>query len=163
MCAGLARRTCRHAVTTVSGYDPRMSEILAAGGVLWRPAVHAERRDIAVIHRPRHDDWSLPKGKLDPGESLVDAAVREVAEETGHRVVVGAALGVITYLKANHRGRYEEKAVHFWALQDAGGRFEPGDEVDELEWLRPAQARRRLSYDMDREVLRRFEWALASV
>lgn len=139
-----------------------MSEILAAGGVLWRPADHAERHDIAVIHRPKYDDWSLPKGKLDPGESLVDAAVREVAEETGHHVVVGAALGVITYLKGDRTGRYEEKAVHFWALQDAGGHFEPGDEVDGLEWLRPAQAHRRLSYDMDREVLRRFEWALAS-
>lgn len=149
-------------ITGPGGYYPVMSEILAAGGVLWRAADRAEGVEIAIIHRPKYDDWSLPKGKLEPGETLLEAAVREVWEETGHDVAVGPNLGVITYLKANRKGQYQDKVVHFWAMHEAGGQFAPGDEVDDLEWIPPALVDRRLTYPMDQEVVRRLEWALAS-
>lgn len=139
-----------------------MGGILAAGGVLWRDARRAGGLQIAVIHRPRYDDWSLPKGKVDSGESLLDAAVREVWEETGHQVVVGPDLGAISYLKANRKGRYQVKTVHFWAMRASGGGFAPNQEVDEMDWIPPADADRRLDYHMDQEVVRRLTWALSS-
>jgi 8-oxo-dGTP diphosphatase len=128
-----------------SGQDP----IEAAGGVLWRPA--ARGREFAVIHRPRYDDWTLAKGKLDPGETHAQAAVREVAEETGYDVDLGPDLGEVTYL---HNAR--PKRVRYWGMRATGGEFEVNSEVDDLRWLELDRARQVLTYDRDREVLDRF-------
>ena len=123
--------------------------IEAAGGVLWRE--DGGERQLAVIHRPKYDDWTLPKGKLDPGESHERAAVREVVEETGHAAELGADLGEILY---EHDDR--PKRVRYWSMRAVSGRFVPNREVDELRWLRPDDARRLLSYDRDREIVDRF-------
>lgn len=124
--------------------------IEAAGGVLWR-AAGTDGRRYAVIHRPKYDDWTLPKGKLDPGETHEQAAVREVAEETGWVADLGADLGDIGY---EHNER--PKRVRYWAMQARSGSFAPNAEVDELRWLPLDAARELLTYERDREVLDRF-------
>ncbi len=126
----------------------------AAGAVLWRPG-SADPADpdveIAVIHRPRYDDWSLPKGKVDPGETAPVAAVREVFEETGHRCILGRRLDMVSYpIEAG------VKKVYYWAARSTGGEFTPGNEVDELIWLPVADAMPRLNYAQDRKMLRHF-------
>jgi 8-oxo-dGTP diphosphatase len=121
-----------------------MYEVEAAGCV-----VRHEGR-IAVIHRPRYDDWSLPKGKLDPGESFEEAAVREVEEEIGVRGELGAELDASMY--ADHQGR--AKIVRYWLMDvDDVPEFAANDEVDEVRWLTPDEARALLTYDRDRAVL----------
>jgi 8-oxo-dGTP diphosphatase len=136
--------------------EPAAADVLAAGAVLWR------RRDddghpgedgveVALVHRPRYDDWSFPKGKLDTGESLPVTAVREVQEETGQACRLDAILGDVRYEVPEGR-----KLVRYWAAQARGGEFVPGDETDELRWLDPAAAAEQLSYPHDREVLGRF-------
>ncbi|OBJ52242.1 NUDIX hydrolase [Mycobacterium asiaticum] len=127
--------------------------VYAAGAVLWRPGrgKSAKSVEVAVIHRPRYDDWSLPKGKLDPGETAPVAAVREVLEETGHHSRLGRCLTTITY-----KIDQGVKKVHYWAAASTGGEFTPGDEVDELLWLPVADAMKKLDYPQDRKVLRRF-------
>lgn len=130
------------------------ANIFAAGAVLWRPAPTAAGDvEVAVVHRPRYDDWSFPKGKLDPGETAVVAAVREVEEETGFRAVLGRNLGKVTYPIPGHR---KLKRVEYWAARCGTGEFVPNDEVDLLRWIRPDEAFSHLSYPMDRSVLRRF-------
>ena len=104
-----------------------------------------------LIHRPRYDDWSLPKGKVDPGETAPAAAVREVFEETGHRAVLGRRLVMVSY--PIEQG---VKKVYYWAARSTGGEFTPGNEVDELVWLPVADAMKKLQYAQDRKVLRRF-------
>lgn len=127
----------------------RSGTIEAAGGVLWRG--DGDGRRYAVIHRPKYDDWSLPKGKLDPGETHEQAALREVEEETGWRAEPGVALGVITY---EHDGR--PKRVEYWGMRAVAGAFTPTHEVDDLQWLPQDEARELLSYDRDRDILDRF-------
>lgn len=133
--------------------------IRAAGGVLWRPAEDGRSTgptvEIGVIHRPRYGDWTLPKGKLLPGESDIEGAVREVREETGHRVRLGRALGEVRYTKGTRYGP-TPKVVRYWAMQTDGGHFVAGDEVDELRWLPLDGAGRILSHERDRQVLKRF-------
>ena len=132
--------------------------IRAAGGVLWRPAETPSGEpgvEVTVIHRPRYDDWSLPKGKLAPGESEVDAAVREVLEETGFRVRIGRPLGESRYLKVTD-GVEQLKVVHWWAMQAVSGAFVPNVEVDQLSWLSLDAASARLGRDSERVVLERF-------
>jgi 8-oxo-(d)GTP phosphatase len=132
--------------------------IRAAGGVVWRPAHdHASNSaiEVAVVHRPRYDDWSLPKGKLGAGESLLDGALREVFEETGYRVRPGRALGDVRYLKSSN-GESREKVVHYWAMEAIGGAFTPSREVDELEWIAPEGAEALLTRATDREIIERF-------
>lgn len=127
--------------------------IRAAGAVLWRRA--SGGLELVVIHRPAYDDWSLPKGKLDPGEEELAAALREVEEETGYVADPGAFLGETRYL-SRKGGRLRPKVVRFWAMRAAGGGFVPNGEVDELRWLPPAQALDLLSYERDRDVVRRW-------
>lgn len=133
--------------------------IRAGGGVVWR---HAEVTaagepsvEVAVIHRPRYDDWSLPKGKLSGGESDLEGAVREVLEETGFHVRVGRPLGETRYDKAGPTGT-RPKVVRWWAMQAEEGAFSPTREVDRLEWLSLADASALLTRPTDREVLERF-------
>ena len=115
----------------------------AAGGVVARDG------RVAVVHRPRYDDWTLPKGKLDPGESFEDAALREVDEETGLRARLVRELPAVSY---EVRGR--PKVVRYWLMEVESDRgFVASDEIDELRWLEPAQARALLTYDRDRDVL----------
>ena len=132
------------------------SVIRAAGGVVWRRSGEIEPKiEIAVIHRPRYDDWSLPKGKLAPGESEIEGAVREVHEETGYRVRLGRPLGEIRYMKES-AGSTRPKVVRYWAMEAEAGEFSPSREVDELKWLTPAEAMDLLTHDHDKKVLDRF-------
>jgi 8-oxo-dGTP diphosphatase len=122
-------------------------EVRAAGGVVLREG--ADGPEVAVVHRPRHDDWSLPKGKLDPGESFAAAALREVEEETGLRCELGSELPAARYRDA--RGR--PKLVRYWLMRSTGGAFTANDEVDVLEWLPFDAAAERLDYEHDRRLL----------
>jgi 8-oxo-dGTP diphosphatase len=133
------------------------SLVRAAGGVLWRSAGSGsgEGIEIGVVHRPRYDDWSLPKGKLAPGESELDAAVREVLEETGFHVRVGEALGTTRYRRIVN-GEDRPKVVHWWAMEATSGEFTPNAEVDALRWIPLDTARNVLSTASDLTVLRRF-------
>jgi 8-oxo-(d)GTP phosphatase len=118
--------------------------ILAAGGMLWRPG--ATGIELCLVHRPRYDDWSLPKGKLHHGEHPLAAAVREVTEETGVRPVVGRRLATQQYELGPDR-----KYVDYWSMTPADGEFVATDEVDSLRWVSPAVAAGMLTYDRDRE------------
>jgi 8-oxo-dGTP diphosphatase len=111
--------------------------------------------EIAVIHRPRYDDWSLPKGKLAPGESHLEGALREVHEETGFRVQPGRSLGEVRYLKKSG-GAAREKVVHYWAMRAISGAFSPNAEVDRMEWQTVDEARETVTRGTDRDVLERF-------
>jgi 8-oxo-dGTP diphosphatase len=122
-----------------------VSQVEAAGGVVVRGGL------VALVHRPRYDDWTLPKGKLDAGESFEQAAVREVEEETGLRCRLERELPSTSY--TDHKGR--EKIVRWWLMQPEGGDFTPNDETDELRWLDPGEARALLTYERDRELLER--------
>ncbi|GEL24544.1 putative hydrolase MutT/NUDIX [Pseudonocardia sulfidoxydans NBRC 16205] len=124
-------------------------DVLAAGAVLWRAGTTGP--EVGLVHRPRYDDWSLPKGKLDRGEHLATAAVREVVEETGHHIRIGRRLGDTRYDVEDGA-----KLVRYWAGESLGGAFEPNDETDELRFLTPADACGLLTYAHDRTVLRRF-------
>jgi 8-oxo-(d)GTP phosphatase len=126
--------------------------VLAAGGVLWRPGHRESAPDVAVIHRPRYDDWSLPKGKVDPGETEPVTAVREVFEETGHHVQLGRRVASVSY-PIDQR----TKKVQYWSARSLGGSFAPNNEVDDLIWLPAVAAIKKVSYPYDRKVLRR--WA----
>ncbi|UGT42036.1 NUDIX hydrolase [Nocardia yamanashiensis] len=133
--------------------DPRVNpNILAAGAVLWRPTADGSV-EIALVHRLKYDDWSLPKGKLDPGETAVVAAVREVAEETGLNSRLGRYLGHVTYPVTGHR---KLKRVDYWAARALDGGFESNSEVDVLQWHRVEGIMDALSYPMDRTIVRNF-------
>jgi 8-oxo-(d)GTP phosphatase len=124
-------------------------EIRAAGAVLWRPS--GRGREVALIHRPKYDDWSFPKGKLEPGEHRLLAAVREVAEETGVHATLGRPLPTSHY---DRGGR--PKRVDYWAGRPAPGSqppFQANHEVDAVAWLPEPAARARLSYSRDAAIL----------
>jgi 8-oxo-dGTP diphosphatase len=125
--------------------------IEAAGGVLWRPALGGDGVEVALVHRPKYDDWSVPKGKLGRNEHPLIGAVREVWEETGHIGVPGRRLGQVRYLKDG-----EPKRVRYWVMASAGGSFMPTDEVDQLMWLPPREAQRFLYPDRDRGIIAEF-------
>ena len=130
---------------------PVNKAVLAAGAVLWRSNGDSAEPDVAVIHRPRYDDWSLPKGKVDPGETEPVTAVREVHEETGYSSHLGRRLASVSY--PVEQGI---KKVRYWAARSTDGQFTPNSEVDELKWLPVAAAMKQLGYSHDRKVLRRF-------
>jgi 8-oxo-dGTP diphosphatase len=139
---------------THSRPEPGGKPVHAAGAVLWRPGPAGP--EVALIHRPRYDDWSLPKGKVDPGEHTIRTAVREVFEETGHRVVLGRRLPSISYRIVGGT-----KRVRYWAGRalpenEEQGAFQPNHEVDQLAWLRPQQALDRLTRPLDATVLASF-------
>ena len=118
----------------------------AAGGV-----VLDDDGRVVLVHRPKYDDWTLPKGKLDPDESFEDAALREVEEETGLRCRLVRELPSIEYSDAKGRS----KVVRYWLMEvEADVRFVPNDEVDELRRLPPDEALALLTYDRDHDVLR---------
>jgi 8-oxo-dGTP diphosphatase len=116
---------------------------------VWR--VRKGKVEIALVHRPRYDDWTLPKGKLDDGETELAAGVREVREELGSHVAVSRRISTVSYPVDSVR-----KRVTYWVMRHASGEFEPNGEVDDATWLRPKHARDALSYDVDREVLADF-------
>lgn len=123
--------------------------IYAAGAVLWRTS-KSNKVEIALIHRPRYDDWSLPKGKLDPNETMIGCAYREVMEETGYSAVFGPELGHATYVVDG-----VSKIVKYWSAQADGepsGKPNP-QEVDEILWLSPTDARKKLTLDDDRSIV----------
>lgn len=126
-------------------------QVRAAGGVAWRD--RTGRREFVVVHRPRYDDWSLPKGKAHRRESDEEAALREVEEETGLRCVLGPELPTVRYVLANGA----EKTVRWWAMtvaEDLG--FNPGDEVDELRWVDRDEFGAIASFGSDLSVLDAF-------
>jgi 8-oxo-dGTP pyrophosphatase MutT (NUDIX family) len=123
--------------------DPEAAEVRAAGGVVRRQG--PDGTEIAVVHRARYDDWSLPKGKLARGESWEECALREVLEETGLHCTLGPELSSTFY--TDRKGR--AKAVRYWLMQSTGGEFQPNEEVDELRWLSPAAAAALLTYSHD--------------
>jgi 8-oxo-dGTP diphosphatase len=128
--------------------------VRAAGGIVLRPA-RKGGWEVLLVHRPRYDDWSLPKGKADPGERDEETALREVEEETGLRCTLGAPAGRTRY--RDSKGR--DKVVHYWLMEpesDAAaddGAFVPNAEVDEIRWLPVEAATARLSYSHDRKLL----------
>ncbi|MFI5957293.1 NUDIX domain-containing protein [Cryptosporangium sp. NPDC051539] len=133
--------------------------VRAAGGLVWRET--PEGREIVVVHRPRYDDWSLPKGKLDGNEHVLAAACREVIEETGLQPVVGPRLPSTTYL-VTPRGQHRAdsglvpKIVDYWAMRAAGGEFARNEEVDGLAWMTPEEATGRVTHEHDAGVVRAF-------
>jgi len=129
--------------------------VMAAGGVLHRTDDDG-LREVLIVHRPRYDDWSLPKGKLDPGETESEAALREVFEETGFDCALGPEMGSIEYL--DHEGLH--KVVRYWAMTLRGGRFKSNEEVDEARWLPVPDAASILTYDRDRALVRSLEETL---
>jgi 8-oxo-dGTP diphosphatase len=128
--------------------DYESAEVKAAGGVVWRRG--AGGVEIAVAHRPHRRDWSLPKGKLDPGESWEQAALREVEEEIGFRCRLGRELAATSY--RDQKGR--SKIVRYWMMEPLEGEFEPNPEVDEVRWLIPSAAADLLTYEHDQELVR---------
>jgi phosphohistidine phosphatase SixA/8-oxo-dGTP pyrophosphatase MutT (NUDIX family) len=129
----------------------------AAGGVVWRkraPSGRAEPRvDLLLIHRPRYNDWSFPKGKSEAGETLQATATREIAEETGARVRLGHPLGEMTYPVSDGL-----KSVTYWSARIVGEHqpFEPNKEVDEIRWVGVREARKLLTYQHDLDLLETF-------
>jgi 8-oxo-dGTP pyrophosphatase MutT (NUDIX family) len=125
----------------------------AAGGVITRESpdgASAAPLEYLVVHRPRYDDWSLPKGKAEPGESLEETARREVAEETGMQVELGEVLPTSEYVDRHGR----PKVVHYWRMTAVGtDAFTPNDEVDRTRWITAAEAATLLSYQHDRRLV----------
>lgn len=136
-----------------AGHEP----VYAAGVVVWhesrKDGAKDPKRRILIVHRDRHDDWSLPKGKVDPGETLFETAIRELEEETGIRALVGQPLGKIEYDLPSGR----PKEVHYWLGEHPGPvdetAFEANDEVDEIRWVTTSKAREMLTYERDRDLL----------
>src|SRR5690242_544101 len=134
---------------------PMAMPIRSAGAVVWRPG--PDGGSVLLVYRERYNDWTVPKGKREPGEHVLAAAVREVQEETGQRVVLGRPLGQIRYASSGY-----PKVVDYWAATTAGGPdccgggFTANEEVDRIGWVPLAAAPARLSYERDAGVLAGF-------
>lgn len=129
--------------------------VQAAGGVVWRRS-KAGALEVLLVHRPRYDDWTVPKGKLGRDEDHAGAALREVAEETGLRCTLGPELISTSYRDRRNR----PKRVRYWAMTPIDGTFTPTAEVDGLQWLPVGAARSLLSYSRDVPVLTALERAV---
>jgi 8-oxo-dGTP pyrophosphatase MutT (NUDIX family) len=134
-----------------SAWVPKKGHVRAAGGIVWR--MMGANREVLIVHRPRYDDWSFPKGKRENGESDEHCALREVEEETGLVVELGPPLITLTYV--DHKGR--DKTVVYWAMTVAAGCdadvFVANEEVDAMRWVSAIEAEQRLTYDDDRRLL----------
>ncbi|MFF3939295.1 NUDIX hydrolase [Streptomyces phaeofaciens] len=128
--------------------SPNETPVQAAGCVLWRRSPVDGQLEVCLVHRPKYDDWSHPKGKLKRGEDPLTGALREVVEETGYRAAPGTGLPTLEY-EANGR----PKQVRYWAAEAVSGAFAPNDEVDRLLWLPPAPAKARLTQPRDRDLV----------
>lgn len=133
---------------------PETQEIVAAGGVV------LERRDnhvrVVLIHRPKYDDWSLPKGKAEPGESITETALREVKEETGLDCRIIRELAQVRYSYRTGKDNLRPKTVHYFLMEPVGGRLEaPGQEADAARWFDVDEASRRLTYERDRKLIQK--------
>jgi 8-oxo-dGTP diphosphatase len=126
--------------------------IRAAGALLWRDNSDLSL-EVALIHRPRYDDWSLPKGKLEMGETALQCAYREVQEETGIRATFTRQLGTVEYEESG-----QEKRVKYWAAHCAltNSEFVPNEEVDQLKWLSPNQALEQATHNSDKSIIEKF-------
>jgi 8-oxo-dGTP diphosphatase len=122
--------------------------VRAAGGLVVRRGADDGIR-VVLVHRPRYDDWSFPKGKQRRGETLLAAGLREVREETGLFCAAEEVLGVTEYFDRRDR----PKLVRYWAMSHVTGSFTPNDEVDSMAWVRPSEAVLRLSHEHDQELL----------
>ncbi|HXR45070.1 MAG TPA: NUDIX domain-containing protein [Pseudolysinimonas sp.] len=136
--------------------SPSASPVLAAGAVCWRVGADGGV-EILLVHRTQHRDTSLPKGKVDPGETLPETAVREIAEETGLLVGLGTPLGVVEYDLPGGR----PKVVYYWAAEVdeqavANSTFASNDEIERITWMTPARARAELTYPHDIDIVDRF-------
>lgn len=132
----------------------RPTDVIAAGAVVTRKG-----GDVLLVHRPKYDDWSFPKGKLDPGEHVTTAAVREVAEETGLDIRLGPPLRTQRYWVEN--GERRRKRVYYWVGRVVGdddvSKYRPNNEIDEVVWVPRDEVPGRLHYDYDRETLAEYE------
>jgi 8-oxo-dGTP diphosphatase len=128
------------------------SEIVAAGGVVVDHGTSTPK--VLLVHRPRYDDWSFPKGKLDPGETIEDAALREVHEETGIESKILSKIATLRYTYKTRDGQRRPKVVHYFLMEPLTREVRvPGVEVDLAEWLDFEAAKQTLSYERDRELL----------
>ena len=140
-----------HSVSLAHMHEER----IAAGGVVIATDAAGTSR-VLLVHRPAYDDWSFPKGKADPGETIEQTALREVKEETGLACRIIRELGSTRYDYRSRKGSLRPKIVHYFLMEQVEGSVTSGgDEVDVAEWLQPGEAERRLTYDVDREVLSR--------
>jgi 8-oxo-dGTP diphosphatase len=131
----------------MTGNDLQLRPELAAGGLVWRRS--DDGLEVLVVHRPKYADWSLPKGRLDDGESLLECALREVEEETGLVCNVGRKLPQVVYVKPGGRN----KKVALWAMSVVDGQFTPNREVDKIKWVPIGKAAKRLTYPGDAQML----------
>ena len=134
-----------------SRLEDRGGPVQAAGGVVLRRP-DGGPVEVALIHRPAYDDWTLPKGKLNPGETHEEAALREVKEETGLVCHLGDPAGQVDY--RDRKGR--PKVVRYWTMKPVGptdAGFVPNDEVDRLRWVPLAEAGPALTYPHDRQII----------
>jgi 8-oxo-dGTP pyrophosphatase MutT (NUDIX family) len=122
--------------------------VKAAGGIVCRKGSSGET-EIVVVHRPAYDDWTLPKGKVDPDETPEECALREVKEECGFRCELIRPLGCTAYV--DRRGR--NKVACYWVMEVLSGRFRPGGEVDRMIWMSVPDAVKRLTYERDKALI----------
>jgi len=126
--------------------------VRAAGGVIVRQTAQGET-EVLLIHRPRRDDWTFPKGKVEPSETDEACAVREVEEEAGLRCALGPELPTTSHI--DHKGRL--KVVRYWVMHPIGGEAAPHNEVDAVRWLAVVQAYQALTYERDRTLLAAYQ------
>ena len=126
----------------------KAKQVEAGGGVIVRDGKGGP--EVAVVHRPRYNDWSLPKGKLEEGETFEEGALREVQEETGMRCKLGEELSATRY----HDRKGRPKIVRYWRMTIKSGDFAPNEEVDELLWLSPRKAMAKLDFEHDVRLVR---------